>query len=420
MRWVASITNKKQKYVGVAVVLGVAIIGVGLIGMSRATTPTASVETEAGVPSAATSRVSDGSASSGAAVQFGRAPLLGAIQPTNTNSELRTAGFGELVISAGWDVVEPTQGVFSTDAITALQTKITAAKAAGLSPSLDIGVQYPPGWIFNVGGGTRLVDQYGDVASSGTNDGNSVANAVTNAAVRTEMATYITYLANHLTGLDSVRVGGLGYNELRYPSGKAGTQSNAYWFYDSSSQAVLPASARGWKPGTGTVAQATAFITTYNNAITDYGVWLTNAAASAFPASVKVEILLPGWGQRPGAVASAANSLLNATPDELNQGLDWIDLLPKLPANDRFVVYSTWADATFGSASNPNPAAFIHSILPAGMLAGGESSGNGVTTDEGMHLMFQDAKLWHWYVANWFFGGQPQTLQQVTAAFTAP
>ena len=34
-----------------------------------------------------------------------------------------------------------------------------------------------------------------------------------------------------------------------------------------------------------------------------------------------------------------------------------------------------------------------------------------------MNLMFQDAKQWNWYVANWFFNAQPQTPAQLKQAF---
>jgi hypothetical protein len=208
--------------------------------------------------------------------------------------------------------------------------------------------------------------------------------------------------------------------ELRYPSGSAGSHSNAYWFYDSSSQASLPVGVQGWKPGTGTVAQATTFINAYDAAIVNYGLWLEQTAAAAFPSSVKFEMLLPGWGERPGEVTTAENDLLSATPDEVNQGLDWADMLPKLPANGRVVAYSTWSDSTNGGTNNPDPAAYIHNILPTGMLQGGESTGVGGTTTVDMNQMFLDAQTWNWYVANWFFTGQSQTLSQIDTAFNTP
>lgn len=346
-------------------------------------------------------------------------PLLGALAPPVSNTALRAAGFGEVVIPTTWAAIEPTEGGYSTSAVASLQAQITAANTAGLSPSLDIGVQYPPAWVFNVGGGTRFVDQYGDTFTGSQGSGNNVANAVTDYAVQYQLGAYVTYLGQHLTGLGSVRLGGAAYNELRYPSGGAGSQADAYWFYDTSSQATLPSGTQGWKPGTGTTAQAQTFLATYIGALNGYAEWLETTAAAAFPASTRLEVLMPGWGIRPGELAAAVAGRLVGTPDEVNQGLDWSDLLPSLPANSRTVAYTTYGDATQGGGSNPDPAVFIHSILPAGMASGGESTGNGQTTTAGETLMFTDAHTFDWYVANWFFAGQSQSPAQVAASFAA-
>jgi hypothetical protein len=418
--------KRRNLVVGIVVVAVITIVGVHVLTSSHASSQPlyATSEAELGSVVAPASIVANSGASGGKSVQFGSAttssgPLLGALAPAASDTSLAAAGFGEVVIGANWSSLEPSQGSYSSSALSSLQTQINSALAAGLSPSLDIGVQYAPSWIFNVGGGTQFIDQYGDVFGGTLASGNSVANAVTDANVRTQLGAYMAYLGGHLTGVASVRLGGAAYNELRYPSGNSGSQANAYWFYDSSSQAALPGDARGWKPGSGSVAQATDFINTYDSALSGYGVWLVQQGAADFPSSTKLEVLLPGWGERPGQVSAAASKLLVGTPDEVNQGLDWADMLPQLPSPSRVVAYSTYADATAGSGSNPDPAAYIHSILPAGMLAGGESTGNGNTTTAGMNLMFQDAQTWGWYVVNWFFNGQSQTLSQLYQAFKA-
>ena len=128
---------------------------------------------------------------------------------------------------------------------------------------------------------------------------------------------------------------------------------------------------------------------------------------------------MPGWGERPGEIAAAVNNLLKATPDEINQGLDWRGLFAALPNSSRIVAYTTWADSTTGGPDNPDPAAYIHSVLPPGMREGGESTGNGQTTTTGERLMFNDAVRWDWYVVNWCFNKQPQTPLQVDHAFVS-
>lgn len=375
--------------------------------------------TAVGTATVTATSMQESSKSGSSAVVITTAPLLGALATTDSGQELAANGFGEIVIPTRWAAIEPTERGFSSSALSALQSKINAAAGVGLSVSLDIGVQYAPSWIFEVGGGTQFVDQYGDVFTGTRSSGNNVANAVTDAAVRAQLKAYIDYLGANLTGVSAVRVGGEAYNELRYPSGRSGSKPNAYWFYDASSQATLSPDIHGWTPGSGTVAQATAFLEAYNDALDGYAVWLVQTARSAFPATTKLEVLMPGWGERPSEIQPAENDLLVGTPDEINQGLDWSGMLPKLPNTSQIVAYSTWADATTGGASNPDPAAFIHSLLPSNMLAGGESTGNGNTTAQGETLMFTDAWQWNWYVANWYFRGQAQTPAEVDSAFVA-
>jgi hypothetical protein len=370
-----------------------------------------------GAPSSPAAVTAPAPATAAAPAATTAAPMLGAISATASNSALRSAGFKEVVIGTNWSSIEPSKGAFSASALAGLQSQINASVAAGLSPSLDIGVQYAPSWIFTVGGGTQFKDQFGDVFSGSPSSGNDVPNAVTDTNVRTQLGTYISYLGSHLTGLGSVRLGGAAYNELRYPSGQSGSQANAFWFYDTSSQALLASSARGWKPGTGTTAQASTFIIAYDTQLADYGVWLAKKAEAAFPAATKAELLMPGWGDRPGEITSAIAARLGNTPDEVNQGLHWAQMMKMLPADNRVVAYSTYADATQGGSGNPDPAAYIHTILRAGVLQGGESTGNGQTTTTGEHLMFTDAKSEGWYVANWFTNNQSQSLSQVAQSF---
>jgi hypothetical protein len=346
-----------------------------------------------------------------------KSPLLGAIAATENYSSLSNDGFREVVIAASWSEIEPSNGSYSTNAISALQSQINSANNAGLLVSLDIGTQYAPSWVFSLPGGTSFKDQDSDSFGGNAGSGNDVANAMTDTAVRSVMGAYLSYLGNHLSGIASVRLGGGPGNELRFPSGTAGSRGNAFWFYDSSSQAELPTDAQGWVPGTGTVAQATEFLTAYNNAEVNYGTWLIQQGLDDFASNVKLELLLPGWGERPGETVAAENSLLANTPDEINQGLDWTDLLSALSGNARVVAYTTWADSMNGDGNNPDPAAYIHSILPADMLAGGESTGNGNTTTAGINQMFENAKNWNWYIVNFFFNGQTQSPSQVDAAF---
>jgi hypothetical protein len=118
------------------------------------------------------------------------------------------------------------------------------------------------------------------------------------------------------------------------------------------------------------------------------------------------------------AVVTAVADLLDNESGVVNQGLDWAGLLAALEGYSDVVAYTTWADTTYGTpVTNPAPAVFIQTILPAGMLAGGESTGNGGTTSTGEALMFSDAWTYGWYGVFWMFNGQSQSLANVSAVF---
>ena len=105
----------------------------------------------------------------------------------------------------------------------------------------------------------------------------------------------------------AVRQGGGPLGELHYPLSTytytdPTTQvtyhdTDCYWAYDATTQAALPVSLRGWVPGTGTVAQATAFLSAYNQNLVDYSSWLNGQLQADF--GVKELVLMPGFGERP-------------------------------------------------------------------------------------------------------------------------
>ena len=78
-------------------------------------------------------------------------------------------------------------------------------------------------------------------------------------------------------------------------------------------------------------------------------------AGSAFPASTELEVLMPGWGERPDEIAPAEANLLRSTPDELNQGLDWVALLPALVLamignQEIYNAYIIWGNTNYNLA----------------------------------------------------------------------
>lgn len=331
-----------------------------------------------------------------------------------------------VTIAASWNSAEPTQGTFSTHYADQLNAKINAARAAGLDVILDPGMQYTPAWVFNLKGGTRFVNQYGDVFTGPAAGGNNVANAVTNMNVRTALNVYLTWLGGQIPKgeLWAVRQGGGPLGELRYPTGNYNNHTGSYWAYDASTQAASPVP--GWKPGTGTAAQAQSFLDAYNTALDNFGKWLNGTFHNDF--ATRELIMLPGWGQRPGVATKVVNSLLTLDDEEFNQGLDWTTLLAGLSDKTHAIAYTTYLDgqSTKNTTELEDPADFLAGLVSTDHLAGlgGENTGN--PTLASMTLILTRAKDLNLKVVAWMSehglvtatGSQPTmaTLQQQASA----
>ena len=222
--------------------------------------------------------------------------------------------------------------------------------------------------MFALPGGTYFVDQYGDVFTGPSGSGNRVANAVTDMAVRSALASYLAALAHAIPAglLSAVRAGGGPYGELRYPSSSYAGHTDCWWAYDQSTQATSPVP--GWRPGTGSVARATAFLNSYNANLTQFAAWQDSTYSSDF--RVPVLLLMPGWGQRPGVAAEVESSLLTKSYPEFNQGLDWPAELAALPDKASTIAYTTYLDAP-SFPGNEDPANYLASLAaPYGMRLG--------------------------------------------------
>jgi hypothetical protein len=328
-------------------------------------------------------------------------PLLGILGYSGTETaNLVSSGVQVATIGITWSQSETAANSFDLTYIDVMKKEIRNAEAAGLSVIIDPGLQYPPSWVFGLPGGTRFVDQYGDAFTGAPASALDVANAVTDTAVRQAEGSYLTWLGSQLASFPilGVRAGGGPNGELRYPDADYDGHTDCYWAYDTSSQAVSPTP--GWTPGTGTTANATAFLSAYNAQLDSYGDWLVSQLAADF--NTKILLMLPGWGQRPGVATKEESSLLTLSDDEFNQGLDWTDLLAGVPDAANIVAYTTYLD---GSSYNTtpqgiDPADFIASIAnPLHIALGGENTGNGSISD--LDLSFSRARSLSYWLVQW-------------------
>ncbi len=328
-------------------------------------------------------------------------PMVGVVNATGQYfAQERAAGIDAVTLDMGWNDAEPSSGSFSEPYLLQIRQAIADASASGLGVVLDPGMQYPPNWVFSLPGGTRFVNQYGDVFSDPETSGDNVANAVTDSAVRSAEGAYLAWLGAHIARgkIIAIREGGGPLGELRYPDPGYDGHTDSYWAFDVSSQATSPVP--GWTPRTGSVAQAKAFLNSYNSQLDRYGEWLNGQMEKDLGTTVLV--MLPGWGQRPGGAALEERSRLTLDMPEFNEGLDWSELLGSLPAARRSVAYTTYLDGPdiLPTIQLEDPAKYLAQLTKSSHLRlGGENTGNGTLAT--MDLCLDRAKALHFSIVQW-------------------
>lgn len=323
--------------------------------------------------------VSGASSSSANEPQVG----LGLLQPEwDRAGAYVAAGVDSVTLELGWDAYQPTATTINEDYVSSRVREAQSYADAGLDVVLDLGLQYPPGWAWDLPGDTRFVNQYGEQWVGGI--GTDVLDAVWNAEVQKAQAKYLNLVAEDFGGLvDRVRVGGLLSGEIRLPPARSDAHMDSLWAFSASALAASPD--ESWRPGSGTSAQAREWLDFYMESVCDYAVWLTRRVGSAFP-TASVDVLLPGWGVRPGdlerlAVERLSEAAVITTGDDLAGGLDWERQILALNELDvDITAVTTWLDApSYGSALRDlAPVEYLATLTqPLGMDLSGENTGGG-------------------------------------------
>ena len=298
----------------------------------------------------------------------------------------RGAGVSVAALELNWGAYQPGPGQVSGSYVSQMRTRLQQLQSAGLNVTLDVGMQYPPSWIFTVDGSTRFVNQYGDVWSAGQSQ--DVPNPVFDQNVRNYQAAYIAQVAADFGDVFyAVRSGGLLQDELRYPDPSFNGHNNSYWAFDANAQAHSPVP--GWKPGDADSTKASAFLNYYLQSITDYSNWLIGTYRSHFP-SPWIQVLYPSWGLRPGDTDAAVASNLNgSTPPAswgtLERGLDWSRQVGSL-SDSRVQLYSTWMERG-DDGSTPNSLAPAHYLATLGAARGLSAVGENASTGDDFATM---------------------------------
>ena len=286
-------------------------------------------------------------------------------------------------LPVSWRSLEPTQGSLSQGYLSDVRARYAAFRAAGLRVVLDLGVQYPPSWVFGLPGGTRWANQYGETYTGGL--GSDVPDAVWNPDVRAAMGSYVTRAGAALGDLAfaGVRVGGGPYGELRLPEPGYNGHSDAWWGFGPAAMRTNPVP--DWRPGQPDSAAASRFLDWYEGSVSGFLAWQLDTYRAAFGPTTQLQVLQPSWGVRPGEVAAAADgSLSGASRGErrqtLQQGLDWARQLPVVAAHPGTVVSSTWMDAPDQGtdAVYESPVRYLVRLAaPYGVGVMGENTGQG-------------------------------------------
>jgi hypothetical protein len=325
-------------------------------------------------------------------------PWYGVLQATPGRAGQESAAgvtVGELELN--WGAYEPSPGVFNASYAQQQRSNLAGLRSAGLQVVLDVGLQYPPSWVFGLDGNTRFVNQYGDVWHGGVSE--DVANAVFDSNVRNAQAAYIAHVAADLgaNNFYAVRAGGLLQDELRYPPATYNGHANSYWAFDAAALAHSPVPA--WRPGQSGTSQASSFLNWYLQSLTDFQNWLIGTYRASFPAQW-LQLLKPSWGLRPGDADAAINSLLNgSTPaaswGTLAMGLDWQRQVSSL--TDLHVqLYGSWLERG-DDGSTANTMAPAHYLATLGAARGIRTAGENATpTDDAttMSTIVQRVKSW--------------------------
>jgi len=338
---------------------------------------------------------------------------FGVLQATAPRAaEEHAAGVTVGSLELNWSSYEPAPGQFDGNYAAQQVARMNGLRAAGLNVVLDVGMQYPPAWVFNVDGNTRFVNQYGDVWHGSLSE--DVPNAVFDGAVRDAESAYIARVAADFgDNFYAIRAGGLLQNELRYPPATVNGHSNSYWAFDGGAQAHSPIP--GWRPGQAGSAQATAFLNWYLSALTDFQTWLIGTYRSHF-GSAWLQLLKPSWGLRPGDFEAAVAANLDGSTKAagwgtLAMGLDWQRQVNAI-GDQHVMLYGSWMERgdDGGSPATMAPAHYLATLGAArGLRTAGENADAGDSAAM-MATVVQRARAWNLAGLMWLdepslFGG---------------
>jgi hypothetical protein len=323
-------------------------------------------------------------------------PLVGTLQSDPAKAEAHYAiGIRVATVQVTWDRCEPAAGKFDADYLAGIRDQIATFRRAGMQVALDLGIQYPPRWLFDLPN-SRFVNQFGDVYDDPAPGANGL-NSVFNREIRDRIAAYYERVLRAVgSDVAIVRLGGGYFGELSYPASKWKDHDNCYWAFDAIAQGsaaglpdgIKPCPRPGWKPGEPSPdhAAAAAFVDWYLDSLKNFHNWQIETARRFFKG--RLAMLYPSWGIRPGQLDDAISTdLAGTTSAEVNgetqRGFDFARFIAGI-TDPKVIVQCTWVDPPFGNDASQNPADwtpahFLAELArknPRRLAVWGENTGN--------------------------------------------
>jgi hypothetical protein len=310
------------------------------------------------------------------------------------------AGIRVVSLSIAWDRYQPQEGIFDSTYINQVKQKMQTFQSAGMQLVLDLGVVYPPPWVFNYPD-SRFVNQYGDVFFAMA-PGENGLNGVFNQTIRDKIEIYMRRVFQDLgTNFLAVRLGMGTVNEVNFPPPIYNNHTNSYWAFDSVAQGkvsglppgMTPNPVPGWLPGqpSNKHEAASQFINWYLDSLQNFHNWQITTIKKYY--NGKLNMLYGGWGIRPGQIDAAIQVDLNgSTPSEQNgdipKGTDYARFVSSI-MDSNVVVYTTWLESPYGDDDSPDQAQWspVHYLSysanqnPLRLAVWGESAGNNSLAD---------------------------------------
>lgn len=344
----------------------------------------------------------------------------------------RQAGIPLASLSLNWGRFEPQRGHLDETYRDDVRSRLKTFAEAGQEVVLDLGIHYPPLWVFDTPH-SRYVNQYGDPFAITNKPGLNAMNGVFNQPIRDAQESYVARVFRELgTNFFAVRLGWGHYSELHYAwKGYLG-KKNCYWGFDPIAQGRAPGLAKGlapcpvpgWHPGDPSEGheKARLFLDWYLECLAQYQGFQIETLRRHFPGTLLA--LYANWGIRPGQFEEAISGDLNGSSfaeqyEQTQKGYDFSRFIRKVQ-DKRVLAYSTcvnaqmpwpmtntWVDDTGSDPTRWSPVHFIAACANSNqnlMGLGGENDGN--DDRPAMALSFQRVKAYDLKIFMWAFDFQ--------------